>query len=245
MRSGLLSSDIIKSAVEQASSSSRISISDADIVLMKSMYENANGFQYSNDKTDTAKYYMEHNRFSDEYLSKKDAYQKYIENINMKKDTVVEYKSFDDILNSNEHVKSYKDYLSTFDIGIEYFALENKELADEINSQYDILMKKTLNGIISYASDNNVKINSFDDMKVVYFLAIEAYSLYREKNFLLCGVKILSQISAAERESFINGEMYGKIIDSIENEKWRDNYGKFGIYTIFKEHYKGKTEILK
>ena len=80
-------------------------------------------------------------------------------------------------------------------------------------------------------TSRNVKVNSFDDMKIVYFLGIEAFSLYGENNFLLNMVKILSQISATKRGKFINREMYQKILDSINSFIFGISFSIF-LYTL-------------
>lgn len=243
MRARILSDEDINSAVFSAIDPNIIEINDSDMHLYRKMYEDVLSFKFTNDKTSTAKYYIKHKKFPEEYEDTRQKYETYITNLKNKDETPTKYNSFEELIKKDEHIREFQDYLETFNVCIEYFKKENEGLADNIYGQYDILMKKTLNGVISYAIDNKVKINSFDDMKIIYFLSIEAGSLYRDDNFLMIGVKILSQIAATERKSFINDEMYGKILASIESGKWRDNYGKFGIYTIMKEHYKGKSEF--
>jgi len=131
-------------------------------------------------------------------------------------------------------VRLKQDYLQTFNCAKEYFAKENKSFKDEIEEHLDEVYGAVLEYVLSYCKENRVYIENFDDYKIVYFLSICMYEVTENKNYLKSMLKILDILVKADSGSFVDKDMIFKMMLHIDSGTWRQKYGEYGIYSIFK-----------
>lgn len=131
------------------------------------------------------------------------------------------------------------DYINTFDASLVYFYEFHKELKSEIDNDstlYMNLSRDVLNDVIKYCEDNDVQIKNFDDYKIVYFLGIKLEELKNDFNYMITTVQILEILLYLNSKSKfrISKDMLSKVMESIKKQKWKNHYGLYGIYSIFK-----------
>lgn len=131
-------------------------------------------------------------------------------------------------------IKLKQDYLQTFNVVVEYFKNEDKLDFNEIEKNRDSLFTNTLNDILEYCKINRVYIQDFDDYKITYFMGVRLTKKTDNSEYLISTLKILDILVKKDSNNFIDENMIQKIILNIQANKWEDNYGKYGIYSIFK-----------
>lgn len=131
------------------------------------------------------------------------------------------------------------DYINTFDASLVYFYEFHKDLKNEIDNNptlYMELSKEVLYNVFKYCKDNDVQIKNFDDYKIVYFLGIKLESIKNDCTYMITTVQILETLLYLNSKSRfkISEDMLLKVMDSIKKRKWKNHYGLYGIYSIFK-----------
>ena len=131
-------------------------------------------------------------------------------------------------------IELLKDYLKTFNIVRNYYKLECEDFLKVVDDNLIELYKLVLDDIIEYCFVNKVYIKDFDDYKIVYFLGVRVYEKTNNISHFKAMLKILDILVKKDSNNFVNEDMIKKILLSLKNNTWKENYGKYGIYSMFK-----------
>lgn len=131
--------------------------------------------------------------------------------------------------------KLKQDYLVTFNIVVyHYYARESEEFVRIVKDNLYEFYEKVLNDVLDYCKINNIYIQNFDDYKITYFLGIRVYEKTKNISHFISMLKILDILVKNDSGCFVNKDMIQKILLNVKNNKWKENYGKYGIYSMFK-----------
>jgi len=126
------------------------------------------------------------------------------------------------------------DFIQTFNVSLYYYESLDQYTFNAIEAIKNDIVEKVFNEVIHYCQQNNVYMQDFDDYKIVYFIGLKAYEITNNKKILLDMITILNALVMSDSKVSVNEDMLKKMAKSIDNNKWKEFYGIYGIYSIFK-----------
>lgn len=137
-------------------------------------------------------------------------------------------------MDNNDTVYYLENFLSQFNFAISSYDLYAPGYGEKIKNHSETIFTNVLTDVLEYCKNNDVKIVEFDDIKIIYFIGIESSRLENDSKYLKIAVDIMNTITIHSTGKSICEQMLNKIYRNIEKNRWHDEYGDNGIYTLFK-----------
>lgn len=134
----------------------------------------------------------------------------------------------------NDTLYYLENYLSQFDFAISQYDYFTPSSGEKIKLHAETIFTNVLTDVLEYCKNNDVKVVEFDDVKIIYFIGKETSRLENNNEYLKIAVGIMNSITIHSTGNGIDFEMLNKIYKAIDKNRWHEEYGNNGIYTLFK-----------
>lgn len=137
-------------------------------------------------------------------------------------------------MDTNDTIYYLESYLGQFNFALSLYDLYASGCGEKIKNHSETIFASVLTDVLEYCANNDVKIVEFDDIKIIYFIGKQASRLENDNMYLKIAVEIMNTITEHSTGKGICQQMLNKIYNNIEKNRWHDEYGNNGIYTLFK-----------